>query len=605
MDIGLTTTAVDGRFLTTFYRRLPALDSLRRYTVESARADVVAGLSVAAVAVPQAMAYALIAGLPAEYGLYTAIVMTAIGAVLDSSRQLINGPTNAISIALLSAIGGIASADHKVQAAVLLALLVGSIQLGISLFRLGDLTRYISHSVIVGFTAGASVLLVLDQTKNLFGLHAVGDVHDHFLYRFWLTMTQGGAVHTPTLVVGLGSIALVLGLRVLKRRLGWPLLPEFLIAVVAAAVATAYWGLDKQGIAVVGDIPAKLPSFRVPTIDGAEMRDLASSALAIALLGLLEAISMAKAIAAVTGQRLDLNQQCLSEGFANFGGAFFQCMPGSGSLTRSAINQQAGARTQWSGVVSAVAVALIVLLFAPYARFIPRSALAGLLMLTAARMVNPREVRYHMRTSRFDAAIVVVTAIAAFAISIEFCVLIGVFMSFMLAVPRTGRMLLSEFIVTPSGQVHERLPDDEVCGRILIFGLEGEMYFGSGVSLESHLDTIEDRVLPDSEVVVLRLKRARNPDAVGMAMLEGCVDRLTARGLKVVLCGVNEGMLNCMRKSGLTAKLGDPNVFLEQRERQTSTLLAIRHAYDQLSEPCATCPRRQPAVRAQALYYQI
>ena len=181
----------------------------------------------------------------------------------------------------------------------------------------------------------------------------------------------------------------------------------------------------------------------------------------------------------MTGQKLDMNQQCLSEGFANFTGSFFQCMPGSGSLTRSAINQQAGARTQWSGVVSAVAVALIMLVFAPYARFIPRAALAGILMVTAAQMVDRREVRYHLRASRFDAAIVAVTAVSAFAISVEFCVLIGVFMSFLLAVPRTGRMLLTEFVVSAEGGIHERLPDDEVMGRILIFGLEGEMFFGS------------------------------------------------------------------------------------------------------------------------------
>src|SRR5258707_7010123 len=172
------------------------------------------------------MAYAMIGGLPAEYGLYTAIVMTAVGALLDSSKQLINGPTNAISIALLSAIGGMAGQDEKVQMAVLLALLVGTIQIGIFLLRLGDLTRYISHSVIVGFTAGASLLLVLDQTKNLLGLKAVGDAHDHFLVRFWLTLTEGGSVHGPTLAVGLGAIALLLALRVLKRRLGWALLPE-------------------------------------------------------------------------------------------------------------------------------------------------------------------------------------------------------------------------------------------------------------------------------------------------------------------------------------------------------------------------------------------
>ena len=587
-------------------RRIPALESLRSYRFTYARADLLAGFSVAAVAVPQAMAYAMIAGLPAEYGLYTAIVMTAVGALLDSSKQLINGPTNAISIALLSAIGGMATLDEKVQMAVLLALLVGTIQIGISLLRLGDLTRYISHSVIVGFTAGASLLLVLDQTKNLLGLKAVGDAHDHFLVRFWLTLTEGGAVHQLTLAVGVASIVLVLLLRLLKRRLGWQLLPEFLIVVVLAAASTAWLGLDQQGVKVVGDIPASLPPFRLPVLDAVRIREFSGSALAIALLGLLEAISMAKAIAAVTRQKLDLNQQCLSEGVANLTGSFFQCMPGSGSLTRSAINQQAGAQTQWSGVVSALAVALIMMVFAPYARFIPRSALAGLLMLTAARMVNFHDLRYHVRTSRFDAAIVAVTAIAAFAISIEFCVLIGVFMSFMLAVPRTGQMHLTQFVVTGDGAVHERLNDDSVCGCLLIFGLEGEMYFGSGASLEAHIATMEAHVEPWTQVVVLRMKRARNPDAVGIALFEQFVDRLLVRGVHVIVCGVREGMFECMKRCGLADKLGDANIFREEPVRQTSTLLAIRHAASILGDSCRRCHGRESGGRKQgALYYSI
>jgi SulP family sulfate permease len=355
----------------------------------------------------------------------------------------------------------------------------------------------------------------------------------------------------------------------------------------------------------VGDIPASLPSFRVPDLNAPYLRDLAESSLAIALLGLLEAIAMAKSIAAVTGQRLDLNQQCLSEGLANFTGSFFQCMPGSGSLTRSAINQQAGARTQWSGVVSAAAVALIMVLFAPYARFIPRSALAGLLMLTAARMVNIHDLRYHVRTSRFDAAIVAVTAISAVAISIEFCVLIGVFMSFLLAVPRTGNIQLTEFVVTAERTVHERQRGDQACSRMLIFGLEGEMFFGSGSSLEQHFDTIEERLGPEAQVLVLRLKRARNPDAVGMAMLEGAVDRLRAKGVLVVLCGIRPGMFACLTNCGLADKVGKDNLFLEQPVRQTSTVLAIRHAYEHITDLCPTCPRRLGPPLTRAMYYEI
>jgi sulfate permease, SulP family len=424
------------------YRRVPALSTLRHYTAADARSDLAGGLSVAAVAVPQAMAYALIAGLPPEYGLYTAIIMTTVGALLDSSRQLINGPTNAISIALLGAIGMVPDQAVRIQLAILMAFLIGVMQIAISLARLGDLTRYVSHSVIVGFTAGASLLLLLDQTKNLLGQRAMGDVHDHFLWRFWQSLTQGGPVHGPTLAIGLSSIAIVLLLRWIKHKLNMPLLPEFLIAVILMGVITWAYRLDLHGVRVVGDIPAALPRPQLPHFEYDWIREYASNALAIALLGLLEAISMAKAIAAVTRQKLDLNQQCLSEGVANFTGSFFSCMPGSGSLTRSAINQQAGARTQWAGVISAAAVAATVLLLAPYARYIPRSALAGLLMVTAMRMVKWHDLKYHIRISRFDAIMVASTAISAFAISIEFCVLIGVIMSFLMTVPRAGHMLL-------------------------------------------------------------------------------------------------------------------------------------------------------------------
>jgi SulP family sulfate permease len=587
------------------FRLVPAVDSLRRYRAQDARADAVAGITVAAVAVPQAMAYAMVAGLPAEYGLYTAIVMTAVGAVFDSSRQLINGPTNAISIALLSAIALVEGQDQKIQAAVLIAFLVGAIQLGITLLRLGDLTRYISHSVIVGFTLGAGSLLVLDQLKNLLGLHAVGSVHDHFLVRFWRTLVGGGGIHPETAAVGLGTIALILLLRWLKQRAGLRTLPDLLIAVGFAAALVSWLGLEERGVGVIGAIPASLPGFAVPGFDTAAIRSFSTAAFAIAVLGLLEAIAMAKAIAAQTRQKLDMNQQCLSEGLANLTGSFFQCMPGSGSLTRSAINQQAGAATQWSGVVSAATVALIMLVFAPYARFIPKAALAGILMLSAWRMIDRHALLQHVRATRFDAAIVGATALAALAISIEFCILVGIFMSFLLAVPRAGRMLLTEFVLTPDGGIHERLAEDVVCTRMLIFGLEGELFFGATGNLEQHLQTIEDRVGGETRVLVLRLKRVRNPDAVGLALLEGFIDRIKSRGVNVVVCGVRADLHEAMIRTGLAGRLGEKEVFLEQPVRMTSTQLAIRHAYTLIPDRCPTCPRRGATGSESALYYSI
>ena len=586
------------------YRVVPAFDALRHYRLTDARADLLAGITVAAVAVPQAMAYALAAGLPAQYGLYTAIIMTAVGALFASSRQLINGPTNAISIAVLSVISIVPSVDEKIQAAVLLAFMVGIIQLVITSMRLGDLTRYISHSVIIGFTLGASALLVLDQMKNLLGLASMGGVHDTFLYRFWLTMTQGGDVNTATLWIGLATMAMVLGLRWLKNLLGLRLLPELLITVLAMAAVVAWLGLEANGVRVVGEIPARLPTPTLPTIDYDLIRELSGGALAIAILGLLEAIAMSKAIAAQTRQRFNVNQLCLSEGLANFTGSFFQCMPGSGSLTRSAINHQAGAVSQWSGVVSAVAVALIMVAFAPYARLIPRAALAGILIVSAWKMIDWGGLFYHLRVTRFDSVIIGVTAFSAVAISIEFCILIGVVMSSLLTVRRAGRMLLTEFTITPDGMIRERFPDDARCNRLLIYGLEGELFFGASAALESHFERIEQRIDGRTRAVILRLKRARNADAAGMIQLKEFVERVRARDVDVILCGVRADLAQRLETTKLSERTG-ATIFREERVPLTSTILAIRHANQLIGDPCPTCPRRGSGESNPSLRYVV
>ncbi len=582
-------------------RWVPAIDALRTYNRGDFGHDLIAGLTVAAVALPQAMAYAQIAGLPPQYGLYTAIVMTAVGAIFDSSRQLINGPTNAISIAVLSALtlagvpeptGDPASTALRVGAAISLALLVGLVQCGITLLRLGDLSRYISHAVIVGFTLGAAVLLVMDQLKNLLGLPKIGSGDDHFLVRFWRTMTNPNAsIHPTTLAIGLSTIAIVVLLRLANQKLRWRV-PEFLLTVALMAAIVAGFGLDQQGVKTVGKIPASLPSFGVPQLEWKLVRPMFGSAMAIAMLGLLEAIAMAKAIASQTQQKLDLNQQCLSEGLANVVGSFFQCFPGSGSLTRSTINQQAGGRTQWSGVISAAAVAGTMLLLAPYAQFIPQAALAGILFVSAWRLVDRGQLMYHLRATRFDATIVALTAIAAVAVSIEFCVLIGVFLSFVLYVPRAARVHLSELTLTPERVIRERVPADQPCGRILIYSLEGELFFGAAPSLEEHLDAIAQRAAGGTRAIVLRVKRARNPDAVCLNALEQYMHRLDRQGITVLLCGVRHDFAAVLKSSGFEARLGPQRIFHESVGVWSSTMEAIREAYSLLAgNVCESCPQ--------------
>ncbi len=578
-------------------RYVPALDALRGYSRSALRSDLTAGLTVAAIAVPQAMAYASLAGLPPQYGLYTAIVMTAVGALLDSSRLLINGPVNAISIALLSALAVVPAAE-RVQAAVLLAFLVGTMQLGIALCRLGDLTRYVSHSVIVGFTVGAGTLLVLNQLRPLLGLQARGGPEDHFLMRFWMSLTESGGVHVPTCLIGVGTMVLVAALRqfngLMRRRGARFPIPQHLVALILMSVLVWAGELDERfGVRIVGAIPAALPGFRLPDLRWEQVRLLAGSAFAIAMLGLLEALAMAKSIAHRTGQLLDVNQQCLSEGAANLAGSFFQCFPGSGSLTRSAVNQQAGAVSQWSGVFAAITVAGTVLLFAPLARYIPRAALAGLLLLAAFRMVDFKQLVFHLRATRFDAGLVIATAVAAVAISVEFCIVIGVFLSFALHMSRAAPVRVTPLAATAADGVVERTAAAPVCDRLLIYRLEGEVFFGAEPELKRHFAAIAQAARGSVRAVILMLEGARNPDAAFLNVLGMLGDNLRQRDVALLLCGVGPELGLALARTGLEGQIGEQRIFYDRPTHEVSRRNAVLSAYQLLGGGlCPVCPRR-------------
>jgi SulP family sulfate permease len=534
-------------------RHVPALDSLRTYSGPRLVADLLAGLTVAAIAVPQAMAYAFVAGLPPQYGLYTAIVVTGVGALFDSSYQLINGPTNAISIALLTVLAGVPESE-RVSAAVFVAFLVGVLQLGITVLRLGDLSRFVSHAVILGFTCGASLLLVLDQLKNVVGIAAKGRPDDHILRRAYLSFATGDSWHGPTILIGLGTIALVLAVRHcnhwLKRRGSRFPIPQHLVAIIITAGLA--WLLDahRHGVRLVGEVPAQLPSFQVPELRWDWVQQFLGNSFGVAVLGLLEAIAMAKAIAARTGQALDIHKQCLSEGLANLAGGFFQCMPGSGSLTRSAVNQEAGAVSQWSGVFSALAVAGTVMLFAPLVHYIPQASLAGLLMLAAFRMIDYKQVVFHLRATRFDALILTATALAAVFVSVEFCILVGVFLSLVLYVRRAAQVRLTECTTTTIAQVCADTGTDSLQGSIRLFELEGDISFGAAVDLERQFVRIESALAADSTVVLL-LQHARHPDAAFLALVDKLCRRLRHRRITLILSGVQADLRRALHRSGL------------------------------------------------------
>ncbi len=569
---------------------------------ERLRRDGIAALTVSAIAVPQAMAYAQIAGLPPQYGLYTAFIVTALGSLFGSSAHLISGPTNAISLVVFSAIAGLDNPDI-IPAVCLLAFLVGAIQVLIALFRLGDLTRYVSESVLLGFMAGAGVLIALGQVPNLLGLHPQGDGHLSVLQRLGLTLRDGGPIDRPSALLGLGTLLVLMPMRVLKRRLTAPF-PDLLLALILATVAAPLLNWEPRGGTLA--VERGLPALMSPPVWRLEwMRPLGGSAVAIAVLGLLEAVAVAKSIAARTRQRLDFNRECLGQGLANLGGSFFQCMPGSGSLTRSNINWQAGAVSRWSGVLSALIVAATLLLFAPLARYVPKPALAAILVVTGYRLIDRSRLFYCLRATRYDAVIALSTAVAAMFISIELSILIGVCVSFLLFVPRAARLHVTEMVIGPERVVRERQPNDPDCDRLALFSLEGELFFGAGPQLEEFFDMLRRRVGKGSRVLILRLKRTRNPDMVCLEMLQQFLEEMQDRQVPVLLCGIRPDFEQALRNLRFHHWLPRDYVFLEDVTMGSSTLKAVRRGYELLGDDlCDTCPRRDERGKGD-WYYMI
>jgi SulP family sulfate permease len=560
------------------------LGATSKYRWSSMRSDLVAGATVAAIAIPQAIAYALIAGVDPKFGLYSAIVITIVASLFNSSSHLINGPTNAVSLVVFGALISFDSRFDAYQALFLLGIMVGVIQIFIAVLRLGDLTRYVSESVVLGFMAGAGLLIALGQVGNFVGVSMRGPGDPSVIEQTWTIFAHGRPFNVYAIGVGTGTILLVLLLRRFINRYRLPKI-DMLAGLVVASLVAAYFGWSVPGaggkslVATVGTVPAALPGFFIPLPDFGTISKLFTGALAISLLGLLEALAVAKSIAVYTRQPLDYNRQCLAEGAGNLVGGFFQSLPGSGSLTRSAINYQSGAITRGSGIFSGLIVAVIVLLGGPYARFIPRSALAGLLFITAARLIDWKRLVYTVRASRFDAVLVAVTGLTAVLISVDYSILIGVALSIVLFVTRASKPSMRELIVTPQRVVRERQPQEGRAGPLLIYDMEGELFFGAAPEFDRFLaEILQEAGRTGIRYVVVRFRRARNPDAGAIEHLERFLRDADELGVTVLLAGVRPDFVKILRNVGINKWFPTGHIFPEEDRTFSATLRAVRYA---------------------------
>jgi len=371
---------------TSRYFLRPA-EFIKEYQRSDLRPDLVAGLTVAIVLLPQAIAYAMIAELPPKVGLYSAIVAAIVGALWGSSNHLHTGPTNALSLLALTILLPIAEpgTPEYLTAAGIMAVMVGIFQLGLGLARLGVLVNFVSDSVVIGFTAGAGVLIAANQFRHILRLEfpshhsliaTISEISAHIQETYWVS-----------LFLGLGTLILILLLR--KFRPKWP---APLIGMVVAASIVAIGGLDQQGIRVIGELPRSLPPLTDFSLDPKWIADLSTGALAIGAIGLVEAMAIARSISSQSGQRLDSNQEFVGQGIANIATGLFSGYTTSGSFTRSGVNYEAGGRTPLASIFSGIFVLISILVFGPLAAYVPRTALAAVLLVTAYSMVDQKEI---------------------------------------------------------------------------------------------------------------------------------------------------------------------------------------------------------------------
>jgi len=500
-----------------------------RYNARSLLQDLGAGLAVAALSIPQGVAYALIAGLPPVMGLYAASVPAIVAGCFRSSRYVIAGPSNALSLLVGSSTAMLAVSEgvDAASVAIALALWVGVIQILAGFLRLGVAVGYISSSVVLGYITGAATLIVWGQLPNLSG--------------------------SLDLALGLGTAFLM----ILLGRLGH-FFPAALVAILVATILATVGELPLRTIGDLAAIPASLPPLTLPfQLPVATHSALLPAAIAASVLSLVESSAVGRSLAAASGERVQSNQEIIGQGLGNLAASFVGGYPVSGSLARSMLNYSAGARSRVAGISSGLLVILVVLVAAPMVDAIPIAALAGMLLVLAWELVNFRAIQRTLRGSLGDSAALLMTFVGTWTLRLDEAIYLGVGVSLVLFLRRARLLVVRELHVDSEG--HLREVDGRSCRVVRVLHAEGPLFFGAAAELESALDeALADDAL---RVLLLRLKRTQGMDLSAAHVLEDAASRLRARGGRLLLVGLLPDPLALLERTGVAAEIGPENIF--------------------------------------------
>lgn len=556
------------------------------YDRATARSDLIAGLTVALFTIPQAMAYALVAGFAPTAGIMTAVVASILGAAFGSSAFLVNGPTNAIAVMLAATLALHSGPGDPIAVLIVLTLLIGALQIMAGALRLGSLTRFVSEPVLTGFTAGAGIYIAVNQLPAVLGLEKAALAADlwgwvpphNCLFDLLRTLASLDRLNPAALATGAATLLLVRGLQWAEPRLGRRI-PAPFVAVALLTLTAWLLGLgegEQGALKLVRDIQPvarELPALALPAIDPWQLGALLGPAVTIGLLGAVEAIAIGKLLAARAGHPFDASRQLIGEGMCNVGAALVGGFASSGSFTRTAVNYESGALTRLSVIWSGLLVLGIVWLFAPAADYIPVAVLGGTLVHIGLKLVNLGRMRLLMKTTVSDRIVLVVTFLGVLGTThLEYALFLGIGVAVYQAMRRAEGFKLVLLERSRDDHLIELPLEPARCGRVVAIDLQGELFFAGAELLEQRLKAIYDQ---GTCAIMLRLSHAYNVDATCVEAIAQVFRHARARGRHLVLAGVKPGTYGTLERAGLVREMGPELIFRHEPMLLAATLKAL------------------------------
>ncbi len=544
---------------------IPALGWLPKYNKEQLKGDLSAGLTVGVMLIPQGMAYAMIAGLPPIYGLYASTIPLILYAIFGTSRQLAVGPVAMVSLLTAAGIGAIAEVGTEtyIALAIALAFFIGVIQFLLGVFRLGFLVNFLSHPVISGFTSAAALIIGLSQLKHLLGVDIARSHHIHEI--IIQAFENIGGINWATFSVGVVGILLIMGIKKLNKAIPGPLL-----AVIFGILAVSGLGLTDYGVKIVGEVPSGLPALALPSFNWETLELLLPTALAISLVGFMESIAVAKAIQAKhKDYKIDANQELIGLGLANLGGAFIQAYPVTGGFSRTAVNDQAGAKTGMASIISAGLIILTLLFLTPLFYYLPKAILASVIMVAVFGLIDLKEAVHLWHANRSDFWMLMVTFIGTLSLGIEQGIGIGVILSLAMIIFRTTRPHVAELGQVPGTTFYrnkERFK--QVNGRedLLIVRFDAQLYFAN---INFFRDKLEEMIAAKGQglrTIIINAESINNMDSSAVHAIEDMVNDFKANGWNIFFTGVKGPVRDAMVRGHLVEKIGENNFFMSVQE---------------------------------------